>query len=165
MKNKLLATRLFLVCLMLIAAVSLTFVSCETVTETPQTSSTGSSAGSTDGGTSSLGSDPSSALDSSRTVGEGQTSFAFTATMLDGSVKVYTVRTDKATVGEALQETGLISGTAGAYGLYVDTVCGEYHLYEKDGKYWAFYINGEYAMGGVDTTAIDPSAAYALKAE
>ena len=36
------------------------------------------------------------------TVGEGQTTFTFMVTHLDGTVKGYTVKTDAKTVGEAL---------------------------------------------------------------
>lgn len=37
--------------------------------------------------------------------------------------------------------------------------------YDVDKTYWAFYINGEYAMSGVDTTKIEEGAAYSLKVE
>ena len=37
--------------------------------------------------------------------------------------------------------------------------------YDKDGKYWAFYVDGEYATSGVDSTPITDGASYALKAE
>lgn len=37
--------------------------------------------------------------------------------------------------------------------------------YDTDGAYWAFYINGEYAMTGVDATSIEAGASYTLKAE
>lgn len=160
-------TKLFskVVSLMLIAAVSLTLVSC-TPTETPNTSSTSSevsNAESTESEVSNVSDSTSS--DGGSTVGEGDTEFAFTATLEDGTEKTYTVKTDKTTVGEALVDAGLISGTDGDFGLYVDTVCGEYHKWEDDGKYWAFYIDGEYAMTGVDATDIEAGKVYSLKAE
>ena len=37
--------------------------------------------------------------------------------------------------------------------------------YETDKMYWVFYVNGEYAMTGVDTTPITEGTAYLLKAE
>lgn len=37
--------------------------------------------------------------------------------------------------------------------------------YDADGAYWAFYINGEYASTGVDSTNIEAGATYTLKAE
>ena len=92
-------------------------------------------------------------------------SFIFEAVLADGTVKTFDIVSDKATVGEALIEEGLISGEDGAYGLYVLTVCDEYHKYEEDGMYWSFYINGEYAMTGVDSTPLEDGAKYTLKAE
>ena len=37
--------------------------------------------------------------------------------------------------------------------------------YDKDGVYWAFYVDGEYASTGVDATEVTAGAAYALKLE
>ena len=75
----------------------------------------------------------------------------------------FTVKTDKDTVGAALLEHDLIAGEESQYGLYVKTVNGMTADYDVDGSYWAFYINGEYAMTGVDGTAIDEGATYKLE--
>ena len=83
-------------------------------------------------------------------VGEGQNTFAFTATFLDGSAKHYTVSTDCETVGEALLALGLIDGENGAFGLYVKSVCGVVADYDIDQTYWALYVNGEMSMVGAD---------------
>ena len=77
-------------------------------------------------------------------------------------VITFTVRTDKATVGEALMEHGLLAGDMGQYGLYVKVVNGITADYDIDQSYWAFYIDGEYAMTGVDATAITEGAVYRL---
>ena len=77
----------------------------------------------------------------------------------------FTVHTDQETVGQALMEQGLIAGDMGAYGLYVKTVNGMVADYDADGSYWAFYINGEYAMTGVDSTPIAEQDTYALVCE
>lgn len=98
-------------------------------------------------------------------LGQGEVQFIFTATGLDGTLCAYEIHTDKTVVGEALQELGLIDGEEGMYGLYVKTVCGETVDYDKDGKYWAFYIDGEMATSGVDMTEIIPGATYSFKAE
>ena len=37
--------------------------------------------------------------------------------------------------------------------------------YDVDQTYWAFYVNGEYATSGADTTAIEEGAAYSFKVE
>lgn len=99
------------------------------------------------------------------TVGEGQTAFTFEVTHLDGSTKTFTVKTDAKTVGEALVGVGLIAGENSTYGLYVKTVDGELLDWDTHQKYWAFYINGEMAMSGVDTTDITAGAVYAFRAE
>lgn len=75
----------------------------------------------------------------------------------------FTVKTDKTTVGEALLEQNLIEGENSAYGLYIKKVNGMLADYDVDQTYWAFYINGEYAVSGVDTTDIDETAVYKLE--
>ena len=74
----------------------------------------------------------------------------------------FTVRTDKDTVGAALLEHGLISGEEGQYGLYLKAVNGMTADYDIDMSYWAFYINGDYALTGVDTTEIVEGENYEL---
>jgi len=59
----------------------------------------------------------------------------------------------------------LIAGDTAEYGLYVKTVDGITVDYDTNGKYWAFYINGEYAMTGVDTTPITEGEEYSFKVE
>ncbi len=99
------------------------------------------------------------------TPADGETVFPFEVTMPDGTKTSYEIHTDKTTVGEALLALGLIEGEQGDYGLYVKTVDGVALDYDKDGMYWSFYINGEYAMSGVDMTTITDGEVYAFKAE
>ena len=68
-------------------------------------------------------------------------------------------------MGEALQELEILAGEEGPYGLYVKPVNGETLDYDTDGMYWAFYMDGAYAMTGVDQTKIEPGVTYALVAE
>lgn len=98
-------------------------------------------------------------------VGEGDTVFVFAVVDADGNEKVYEIHTDKTIVGDALLELELIAGDQGEYGLYVKTVDGITVDYDTDGKYWAFYINGEYAMTGVDATPITEGEEYSFKVE
>jgi predicted small lipoprotein YifL len=92
-------------------------------------------------------------------------SFVFEVTDLDGTKKEFEVNYDtEKTVGEALVNEGLISGEKGQYGLMVDTVDGQRYDYNEDGAYWAFNINGEYAMTGVDTTPIKDGEVYSFVA-
>ena len=100
-----------------------------------------------------------------KVLGEGETKFGFTVTDADGKETSFEIHTDKETVGDALSELNLIAGDQGEYGLYVKTVNGITVDYDKDGKYWAFYVNGEYASAGVDATEITEGAIYAFKVE
>ena len=92
-------------------------------------------------------------------------SFTVVVADLEGQETTFEYASDKATVGEALIAEGLIEGHETEYGLYVDSVNGVTLDWDKDGKYWAFYIDGEYAMTGVDTTEITDGATYAFKPE
>ena len=92
-------------------------------------------------------------------------SFTVIVADLEGKETTFEYTSDKATVGEALIEEGLIEGHETEYGLYVDSVNGVALDWDKDGKYWAFYIDGEYAMTGVDATPIAEGESYALKVE
>lgn len=91
--------------------------------------------------------------------------FTLEVTDLDGKVTTREIATDKQTVGEALLEQEIIAGEQGDYGLYVKTVDGLTLDYETDGKYWAFYVDGEYAMAGVDATDITDGSTYAFRPE
>lgn len=106
-----------------------------------------------------------SAVAVSTDIGKGATKFVFTVVDVDGNEKTFNVSTDKSTVGEALVECGLIDGEMGAYGLYVKTVDGKTLDYDKDGKYWAFYVDGEMSPVGVDMAEIKDGAIYSFKAE
>lgn len=98
-------------------------------------------------------------------MGEGETLFYFNVTDPDGKVTRFKILTDEKTVGDALMKEGLISGEDGDYGLYVKVVNGTELDYNTHGKYWAFYVNGEYGMTGVDMTDIESGATYEFKAE
>ena len=92
-------------------------------------------------------------------------SFTFIVVDKDGNETSFNLSSDKKTVGEALLAEGLLEGENGAYGLYVKKVNGIVADYDIDQTYWAFYINGEYAMSGVDTTDIVEGATYSFKVE
>ena len=75
----------------------------------------------------------------------------------------FTIHTDKTTVGAALQEHDLLEGEDSQYGLFVKKVNGIVADYDVDQYYWAFYINGEYGVSGVDTTNIEEGVTYRLE--
>lgn len=89
-------------------------------------------------------------------------SFKVIVTDLDGNETIFNYTSSAATVGEALVAEGLVEGHETEYGLYVDTVNGITADWDADQTYWAFYINGEYATTGIDTTEIDPASTYSL---
>ena len=99
------------------------------------------------------------------TLGEGEKSFPLSVVDGEGKETQFEIRTDREFVGEALEELGLIAGEEGEYGLYVKTVNGITVDYDRDGAYWAFYVDDAYASAGVDATAIEEGSSYALKVE
>ena len=137
-----------ILCLALIAAIALTVIGCNTANqpEIPETQ------GQTSAETAAL-----------TVKGEGATVFYFNVVDKDGVETKFEIHTDKTTVGEALQELGLIEGEVGDYGLYVKKVNGITADYDVDGTYWTFYVGDEYGMTGVDLTEIQPGTTYAFK--
>lgn len=100
-----------------------------------------------------------------KVLGEGSVKILFTVVEADGTETTFEIHTDKETVGDALLEHALIAGEESAYGLYVKTVNGITADYDTDGTYWAFYVNGEYALTGVDSTSIKEGETYTFKVE
>ncbi len=137
----------FLLCAVLIAAMALSMMGCN---EQPK-----------DNG----GNTTATTVKDTVTTTVAKVTFTLTVTDKEGNSETFTVATDKATVGDALLEEGLIAGEESTYGLYVKTVNGITADYDTDGTYWAFYINGEYASTGVDQTTVTEGAEYALKVE
>lgn len=97
-------------------------------------------------------------------LGEGETTFYFEVHANDTITK-YEIHTNQTNVGDALVELNLIEGEESEYGLFIKKVTGIEADYDKDKTYWAFYINDEYAMSGVDTTDIIENDTYSLKKE
>ena len=150
--------------LVLIAALALTVVGCDDKTRdaAETTAATTTAATTADDASAST---TAAATDDPSVRGEGDTEFIFKVKTKSGEEKTFTVRTDKTIVGDALQEVGLIEGDEGQFGLYVKVVDGERVEYETDGKYWAFYVDGDYALLGVDSTEIEAGKVYSFVAE
>lgn len=83
----------------------------------------------------------------------------------DGQKKTIPVATNEEKLGVYLEKEGIIEGAEGPYGMYIAKVEGEKAVYEEDNAYWAFYIDGEYALTGVDQTQIESGKVYQLKYE
>lgn len=93
-------------------------------------------------------------------VGEPTKTFTVEVVDKEKNKTTMTVKTDMETVGEVLQEAKLLGGEQGEYGLYIHSVNGIPVDYERDQAYWAFYVNGEYAVTGVDMTESEDGAVY-----
>ena len=89
-------------------------------------------------------------------------SFTVVVTDLDGTETTFEYTSEAATVGEALLAEGLIAGDQSDWGLMVTTVNGITADWATENAYWAFYIDGEYAQTGVDSTEIVAGTTYEL---
>ena len=148
MNNKKLKSLLF--CMMLIVAMAFTTVGCNTKKESGNAEST---------------TVQETVENEVEVLGEGKTMFLFTVVDKDGNETNFEIHTDKEIVGEALLDLELIAGDDGEFGLYVKTVNGITADYDVDQTYWAFYVDGEYAMSGVDATTVEEGMTYAFKVE
>jgi len=95
-------------------------------------------------------------------IGEGAISFIFEVKNDKEDITVWKVHTNEETVGAALLGVGLIDGTVSAMGLMVEYVDGLRADFMEDNAWWAFYIDGEMAMQGVDDTEIEEGTLYAF---
>lgn len=102
---------------------------------------------------------------SGQTEKQEEISFPFVVVDGEGNETRLTVKTNQKMVGQALLDAGLVEGEMGQYGLYVKKVNGIEADYNVNQTYWAFYIDGQYAMTGVDETEIQPGATYMMKVE
>ncbi len=156
-------------CVVLVAATALFATGCTDDKNTDSSSVSSASSVTSDTSTADDSEMPdtetSPSSDGKTHLGTGEKQFDFEVKNSDGSTNLFVINTDKSTVGEALIELELISGDEGPYGLYVKTVNGVTLDYDTDGKYWAFYINGEYGTTGVDTTEIVSGTTYSFVAE
>ena len=147
--------------MMLIVAMAFSMTACgDNNQEKPNTEGQ-SQAGGTEDGVKQEGENGDQILNN--VLGEGATLFDFVVVDKDGKETKFEIHTDKKTVGEALLEVKLIEGEDGPYGLYVKKVNGIVADYDVDQTYWAFYINGEMAMTGVDVTNVEGGATYSFK--
>ena len=90
----------------------------------------------------------------------GEKSFTLTVVHNDGTEKVFELTSAERYLGDALVAEGIIV-ESDSPGLY-NTVDGETADYSKDQSFWEFFINGEHAMEGMNTTDITDGAQYKL---
>lgn len=98
------------------------------------------------------------------TIGKGANT-AIVEIVTEEKTIVLTLKTDEEILGKALLNEKVIAGDNGDFGLYIKAVNGVIADYDTDKTYWAFYIDGEYALTGVDATPIEAGKIYRLSKE
>ena len=99
------------------------------------------------------------------TIGTGSKCVTVTVEVDENSV-VLTLKTDKENIADALLEHGLIDGDVSEqYGLTVYTVNGMYLDFNTVNAYWAFYVNGEYALTGASFIEVKDGDSYKIAYE
>lgn len=86
--------------------------------------------------------------------------FTVTVVHSDKTEKVFTYTAPEGKLGAFLEEKGLIQGSGD--GMF-HTVDGEKADWNVNQSYWAFYLNGEYAMSGIYDTDIVDGTVYKLE--
>ena len=91
----------------------------------------------------------------------GKKTITVEVTHMDGTTNTFEVKTDEEYLGPALENEKLISGTDSEYGLFIDTVDGEYADGEQN-QWWTFTVNGEFGDYGADQQPIADKDVYAF---
>jgi len=102
--------------------------------------------------------DPSGA----QNIGSGGTTFSFIMVDGDGNSHAWNVSTNESTVGAALIAVDLIEGDVSDFGMMVSHVNGVRADFVEDDAWWAFYIDDEMAMVGVDSADIEDGVTYSF---
>lgn len=77
---------------------------------------------------------------------------------------VYEVHTDAMYLQQVMDEADGLTyvGEEGPYGLMVTEVNGESAIYEEDGAYWGFSVNGEYCNYGIAEQPVEDGDAFQI---
>lgn len=95
---------------------------------------------------------------------EGKKNVTITVIDSNGESTEYKVKTNAKYLKEAMDDAeGLtFSGKEGAYGMMVQEVNGMSAVYDEDGAYWAFSVNGKYCANGIDTQIVKDGDSVAI---
>ncbi|MBQ8599071.1 MAG: DUF4430 domain-containing protein [Oscillospiraceae bacterium] len=76
----------------------------------------------------------------------------------------YEVNTDAQFLQQAMDEAEGLEYTYsdGPYGPMVETINGESAIYETDGAYWGFYVNGDYCNYGISEQPVENGDAFQI---
>lgn len=91
---------------------------------------------------------------------QGMKTVTVEVTHSDQTTREFTCRTDLEYLGELLKREGLISGSEGEFGIFVDTVDGETADYSKNQGWWSLTCNGEPAETGVESVVLRDGDVY-----
>ncbi len=80
----------------------------------------------------------------------------------DGSEETFAYTAEEGKLGAFLEAEGLINSEGADPGMF-HTVDGEKADWNVNQSYWAFYVNGEYAMTGIYDTPIVDGETYKLE--
>lgn len=88
---------------------------------------------------------------------QGEKAITITVINSKGEQTVYALQTDALYLEQAMQEAeGLTyEGSEGPYGLMISHINGERAVYEEDGAYWGFNVNGSYCNYGISEQPVN----------
>ncbi len=97
---------------------------------------------------------------------EGSKAITIEVVDAQGESKNYELKTDAEFLEQAmdeLKEEGFTyEAENGPYGLSVTSVNGERAVYDKDGAYWSFNVNGEYCNYGISQQPVEDGDAFEI---
>lgn len=95
---------------------------------------------------------------------QGEKSITITVIDSAGEQTVYELKTDALYLIQAMDEAeGLTyEGEEGPYGLMISHINGERAVYEEDGAYWGFNVNGSYCNYGVSEQPVNDGDAFEI---
>ena len=95
----------------------------------------------------------------SPTAQAGDKTVVLTVTHLSGENRIFEMKTNAETLGEAMREIGIVEGEESAYGLFVTAIDGEYADSALE-QWWCLTKGGETLMTGIDDTMIADGERY-----
>lgn len=92
---------------------------------------------------------------------EGQKNITVTVLHSSGQKKVFSYTTDGDYLGPVLEEAGLIVMDDEQKTMF-STVDGEKAVWAENNSYWALYVDGQYAMVGINEVPLQDGGSYKL---
>ncbi len=95
---------------------------------------------------------------------EGSKSITISVTDDKSKCIVYELKTDALYLSEAMDEAEGLEYVSedSTYGAVVTSVNGVEAVYEKNGAYWGFYVNGEYCNYGIDSQPVEDGDSFQI---